>query len=174
MDAHSGDEEWKLLDVADLVVSFDLEEFDVSGNMFKGLLPYLEELGLSLKEHLDALNSILMDLKNAEVKIKDEDAVLFLLCRCLLRLKVLLAYLLSVKTLSIWKMLDLVCIQESFINKRQIGHQKIYCPKLKEKGLVAATTKDDSCYSGSECLSHIIINGDFPSVVKKANSQALE
>nr|GEU32878.1 DNA helicase [Tanacetum cinerariifolium] len=33
----------------------------------------------SLKEHLDALNSILMDLKNVEVKIEDEDAALVLL-----------------------------------------------------------------------------------------------
>ncbi|GKA77551.1 hypothetical protein Tco_0784012 [Tanacetum coccineum] len=34
--------------------------------------------GSSLKEHLDALNSILMDLKNVEVKIEDEDAALVL------------------------------------------------------------------------------------------------
>ncbi|GKB69295.1 hypothetical protein Tco_0930707, partial [Tanacetum coccineum] len=33
----------------------------------------------SLKEHLDVLNSILMDLKNVEVKIEDEDAALVLL-----------------------------------------------------------------------------------------------
>ncbi|GJZ11970.1 retrovirus-related pol polyprotein from transposon TNT 1-94 [Tanacetum coccineum] len=35
--------------------------------------------GTSLKEHLDALNSILMDLKNVEVKIEDEDVALVLL-----------------------------------------------------------------------------------------------
>ncbi|GKG28481.1 hypothetical protein Tco_0406808, partial [Tanacetum coccineum] len=35
--------------------------------------------GSSLKEHLDTLNSILMDLKNVEVKIEDEDAALVLL-----------------------------------------------------------------------------------------------
>ncbi|GKC35508.1 hypothetical protein Tco_1047892 [Tanacetum coccineum] len=35
--------------------------------------------GSSLKEHIDALNSILMDLKNIEVKIEDEDATLVLL-----------------------------------------------------------------------------------------------
>ncbi|GKC63683.1 hypothetical protein Tco_1096281, partial [Tanacetum coccineum] len=35
--------------------------------------------GSSLKEHLDALKSILMDLKNVEVKIEDEDAALVLL-----------------------------------------------------------------------------------------------
>ncbi|GJX92940.1 retrovirus-related pol polyprotein from transposon TNT 1-94 [Tanacetum coccineum] len=35
--------------------------------------------GSSLKEHLDALNSILMDLKNVEVKIEDEDVALVLL-----------------------------------------------------------------------------------------------
>lgn len=75
--------------------------------------------GSSLKEHLDALNSILMDLKNVEVKIEHEDAALVLLVSYLLRLKVLLAHLLSVKTLSLWKMVDLVCIQESFVNKLQ-------------------------------------------------------
>ncbi|GJR80554.1 hypothetical protein Tco_0151339 [Tanacetum coccineum] len=35
--------------------------------------------GSILKDHLDALNSILMDLKNVEVKIDDEDATLILL-----------------------------------------------------------------------------------------------
>ncbi|GKB97749.1 transposable element [Tanacetum coccineum] len=35
--------------------------------------------GSALKDHLDALNSILMDLKNVEVKIDDEDAALILL-----------------------------------------------------------------------------------------------
>nr|GEZ14009.1 retrovirus-related Pol polyprotein from transposon TNT 1-94 [Tanacetum cinerariifolium] len=35
--------------------------------------------GSALKDHLDALNSILMDLKNVEVKIVDEDAALILL-----------------------------------------------------------------------------------------------
>ncbi|GJR51302.1 hypothetical protein Tco_1401823 [Tanacetum coccineum] len=35
--------------------------------------------GSSLKEYLDALNSLLMDLKNVEVKIEDEDAALVLL-----------------------------------------------------------------------------------------------
>ncbi|GJX75491.1 transposable element [Tanacetum coccineum] len=35
--------------------------------------------GSTLKDHLDALNSILMDLKNVDVKIDDEDAALILL-----------------------------------------------------------------------------------------------
>ncbi|GJU74030.1 retrovirus-related pol polyprotein from transposon TNT 1-94 [Tanacetum coccineum] len=35
--------------------------------------------GSALKDHLDALNSILMDLKNVEVKIDNEDAALILL-----------------------------------------------------------------------------------------------
>ena len=34
---------------------------------------------------------------------------------------------------------------------KETGHWKNDCPKLKEKALVAATTKNDSCYSGSEC-----------------------
>ena len=35
--------------------------------------------GMLLKDHLDELNSIFMDLKNVEVKIDDEDAILILL-----------------------------------------------------------------------------------------------
>ncbi|GKC08969.1 retrovirus-related pol polyprotein from transposon TNT 1-94 [Tanacetum coccineum] len=35
--------------------------------------------GSSLKDYLDALNSILMDLKNVELKIDDKDAALILL-----------------------------------------------------------------------------------------------
>ncbi|GKB50249.1 retrovirus-related pol polyprotein from transposon TNT 1-94 [Tanacetum coccineum] len=36
---------------------------------------------------------------------------------------------------------------------KETGHWKIDCPKLKEKlkALAAATTKDNSCYSGLEC-----------------------
>ncbi|GJT21706.1 hypothetical protein Tco_0891643 [Tanacetum coccineum] len=45
--------------------------------------------GSSLKEHLDALNSILMDLKNVEVKIEYEDASLVLLVSLPSPLKVL-------------------------------------------------------------------------------------
>ncbi|GJU31842.1 hypothetical protein Tco_1175431 [Tanacetum coccineum] len=34
---------------------------------------------------------------------------------------------------------------------KEIGDWKIDRPKLKEKALAAATAKEDSCYSGSEC-----------------------
>ncbi|GKD04077.1 hypothetical protein Tco_1179051 [Tanacetum coccineum] len=77
-------------------------------------------------EHLDALNSILMDLKNVEVKIEDEDAALVLL-------------------------VSLPHSFESFVSSFVVGYWKIDCPKLKKKAFVAATAKDDSCYSGSEC-----------------------
>jgi len=36
--------------------------------------------GRPLKEHLDELNTILMDLKNVDVKMEDEDSALILLC----------------------------------------------------------------------------------------------
>jgi hypothetical protein len=36
--------------------------------------------GASLKQHLDQLNAILMELRNVEVNIEDEDAALILLC----------------------------------------------------------------------------------------------
>ena len=35
--------------------------------------------GMSLREHLDQLNSILLDLHNIDIKIDDEDAALILL-----------------------------------------------------------------------------------------------
>lgn len=35
--------------------------------------------GISLKDHLDQLNTILMELRNIDVKIEDEDAALLLL-----------------------------------------------------------------------------------------------
>ncbi|GJW70218.1 hypothetical protein Tco_0127135 [Tanacetum coccineum] len=75
--------------------------------------------GSYFKEHLDALNSILMDLKIVEVKIEDEDASLVLLVSLQLSFESLLVHLLSVKKLSLWKMLDRVCIQESFVNKHR-------------------------------------------------------
>lgn len=35
--------------------------------------------GMSLKEHLDELNSILLELRDIDVKIEDEDATMVLL-----------------------------------------------------------------------------------------------
>lgn len=40
--------------------------------------------GTSLKECLDDLNTTLMDLKNIDIKVDDEDAALTLLCSLLL------------------------------------------------------------------------------------------
>ncbi|GJW69260.1 retrovirus-related pol polyprotein from transposon TNT 1-94 [Tanacetum coccineum] len=52
---------------------------------------------------------------------------------------------------------------------KDTSHWKIDCPKFKEKGLVAATAKDDSCYSGSVCFSTLTplpgLNvGDLPPI----------
>ncbi|GKA88457.1 retrovirus-related pol polyprotein from transposon TNT 1-94 [Tanacetum coccineum] len=157
--------------------------------------------GTSLKEHLDALNSILMDLKNVEVKIEDEDAALVLL------VSLPPSFESFVSSFVVGK--DTITLEDvrSSLHSRELrqqasgsgyesqsmglsttsrdkgryrfekgkdkggaslssrgpnprdicnycketGHWKIDCPKLKEKGLVAATAKDDSCYSGSEC-----------------------
>ena len=157
--------------------------------------------GSSLKEHLDALNSILMDLKNVEVKIEDEDAALVLL------VSLPPSFESFVSSFVVGK--DTITLEDvrSSLHSRELrqqasgsgyesqsmglsttsrdrgryrfekgkdkggassssrgpnprdicnycketGHWKIDCPKLKEKILVAATAKDESCYSGSEC-----------------------
>nr|GEW27961.1 retrovirus-related Pol polyprotein from transposon TNT 1-94 [Tanacetum cinerariifolium] len=123
--------------------------------------------GSSLKEYLDDFNSILMDLKNVEVKIEDEDAALVLLVSLPHSFESFVSSLLSVKTLSLWRRLDLVCIQKSFVNKRRVvvmslnpwisrDRGRYRFKKGKDKGGAssssrASTAKDDSCYSGSEC-----------------------
>ena len=45
--------------------------------------------GTPIKEHLDELNKILMDLKNIDVRVDEEDQALILLCSYLLPLKIL-------------------------------------------------------------------------------------
>ncbi|GKD59611.1 retrovirus-related pol polyprotein from transposon TNT 1-94 [Tanacetum coccineum] len=132
--------------------------------------------GSSLKEHLDALNSILMDLKNVEVKIEDEDAALALLVSLPpseLRQQAsgsgghesqstaLLTTSRDRGRYRFEKGKDHGGASSSSRgpNPRDIcnycketGHWKIDFPKLKEKDLVvAASAKDNSCYSGSEC-----------------------
>ncbi|GJZ54720.1 retrovirus-related pol polyprotein from transposon TNT 1-94 [Tanacetum coccineum] len=130
--------------------------------------------GSSLKEHLDALNSILMDLKNVEVKIEDEDAALALLVSLPpseLRQQAsgsgYESQSMGLSTTSrdrgryrFEKGKDKggASLSSQGPNPRDIcnyckktGHWKNDCPKLKEKALVTTTAKDDSCYSGSEC-----------------------
>ncbi|GJS77777.1 retrovirus-related pol polyprotein from transposon TNT 1-94 [Tanacetum coccineum] len=133
--------------------------------------------GSSLKEHLDALNSILMDLKNVEVKIEYEDAALVLLVSLLHSFESFVSSFvvgsgyesqsMGLSTTSrdrgryrFEKDKDKCGASSSSRgpNPRDIcnycketGHWKIDCPKLKKKAFVAATAKDDSCYSGSEC-----------------------
>nr|GEZ06787.1 retrovirus-related Pol polyprotein from transposon TNT 1-94 [Tanacetum cinerariifolium] len=91
--------------------------------------------GSLLKENLDALNSILMDLQNVQVKIKDEDAALVLL-------------------------VSLPPSFESFVSSFvfETDHWKIDCLKFKEKALVATTARDNSCYSGFSFTVEIVMN----------------
>nr|GEW46306.1 retrovirus-related Pol polyprotein from transposon TNT 1-94 [Tanacetum cinerariifolium] len=155
--------------------------------------------GSSLKEHIDSLNSILMDLKNVEVKIEDEDATLvFDLSLSLAFESIVNSFVIGKDTITLEDVRSSLHLRElrqqasgsgydsqSMVllttsldrgryqfekdkggalsssrgpNPRDIckyckesGHWKIDYPKLKEKGLVAATAKDDSCYSGLEC-----------------------
>ncbi|GJW19975.1 retrovirus-related pol polyprotein from transposon TNT 1-94 [Tanacetum coccineum] len=157
--------------------------------------------GSSFKEHLDALNSILMDLKNVEVKIEDEDATLILLVSLPPSFESFVSsFVVGKDTITLEDVRSSLHSRElrqqasgsgyesqsmglsttsrdrgryrfekgknkggassssQGPNPRDIcnycketGHWKIDCPKLKEKTLVTATSKDDSCYSGSEC-----------------------
>ncbi|GKB23384.1 RNA-directed DNA polymerase, eukaryota [Tanacetum coccineum] len=115
--------------------------------------------GSALKNHLDALNSILMDLKNAEVKIDDEDDALILL--------VLLPPSFKNFMISFVVGKDIITLENvrSSLHSRELRHQasgtsesqpvglsghdreechwKFNCPKLNEKGQVAAVAKDD-------------------------------
>ncbi|GJW99619.1 retrovirus-related pol polyprotein from transposon TNT 1-94 [Tanacetum coccineum] len=115
--------------------------------------------GLSLKGPLDALNSILMDLKNVEVKIEDEDATLVLLVSLPPSFESFVSSFVVGVDIDLKKIKDKCGASSSSRgpNPRDIcnycketGHWKIDCPKLKEKlkALAAATTKDNSCYSG--------------------------
>ncbi|GJW36494.1 hypothetical protein Tco_0059414 [Tanacetum coccineum] len=133
--------------------------------------------GSSLKENLDALNSILMDLKNVEVNIEDEDAALVLLVSLPPSFESFVSsFVVGKDTITLEDVRSSLHSRElrqqasgsggyesqpmgllttsrdrgRYRFEREIGHWKIDCPKLKEKlkDLVAATTKDNS---GSEC-----------------------
>ncbi|GJX95918.1 retrovirus-related pol polyprotein from transposon TNT 1-94 [Tanacetum coccineum] len=173
--------------------------------------------GSALKDHLDALNSILMDLKNVEVKIDDEDAALILL------VSLPPSFENFVNSFVVGK--DTITLEDvrSSLHSRELrhqasgtlesqavglsvtdqdrgrhqtqkgkgkgrykdrsksrprgsnprdtcnyckeeGHWKFNCPKLKEKGQVAAVAKDDSgserdavVFWGREVISELII-----------------
>nr|GEY18995.1 hypothetical protein [Tanacetum cinerariifolium] len=89
--------------------------------------------GSTLKDHLDVLNLILMDLKNVEVKIDDEDAALILLVSLPPSFENFVNSFVNIN-LSTYQLR--VRIGE--------GHWNVNCPKLKEKGQVATFARDDS------------------------------
>ena len=153
--------------------------------------------GSALKDHLDALNSILMDLKNVDVKIDDEDAALILLVSLPPSFESFVSsFVVGKDTITLEDVRSALHSRElrhqasetlesqpvglsitsrdrgryrfekgkdkggassssRGPNPRDIcnyckeeGHWKYNCPKLKEKGQVAAVAKD---YSSSEC-----------------------
>ncbi|GJW73842.1 ribonuclease H-like domain-containing protein [Tanacetum coccineum] len=83
--------------------------------------------GSALKDHLDALNSILMDLKNVEVKIGDEDAALILLVSLPPSFENFINSFVVGKDTIVLKMFDPVCIPESFVIKhREVQNLNLY------------------------------------------------
>ncbi|GJU08707.1 hypothetical protein Tco_1125137 [Tanacetum coccineum] len=89
--------------------------------------------GPTLKDHLDALNSILMDLKNVEVMIDDENAALILL------VSLPPSFENFVNSFVVEK--DTITLEDV---RSKEGHWKFNYPKVKEKGHVAVVAKDDS------------------------------
>ncbi|GJR18072.1 retrovirus-related pol polyprotein from transposon TNT 1-94 [Tanacetum coccineum] len=98
---------------------------------------------LALKDHLDALNSILTDLKNVEVKIDDEDVTLIFLVSLPPSFENFELQKLNPPAYRFRIGVDI----EHKKAKEKKGHWKFNCPRLKEKGQVAVVAKDDS---GSE------------------------
>jgi len=63
--------------------------------------------GTPLREHLDQLNTILLDLRNIDEKVSDEDAALILLFLCLCHMRTLCSLSSLGKKLCHWKRLGL-------------------------------------------------------------------
>ncbi|GJW07978.1 retrovirus-related pol polyprotein from transposon TNT 1-94 [Tanacetum coccineum] len=132
--------------------------------------------GSTLKDHLDALNSIMMDLKHVEVKIDDEDVALILLVTLPPSFENFLRHQASGTSNAQPVGLSVMGHDRGrhrtqkgegkYINKdrsklrprgsnprdtckycKEEGHWKFNFPKLKEKGQVTVVAKDDS---GSE------------------------
>ncbi|GJV59270.1 transposable element [Tanacetum coccineum] len=177
--------------------------------------------GSALKDHLDALNSILMDLKNVEVKIDDEDAALILLVSLPPSFENFVnSFVVGKDTITLEDVRSNLHSQElrhqasgtsesqpvgglsamsqatsqdrgrhrtqkgkgkgryKYRSKsrprgsnprdtcnycKEEGHWKFNCPKLKEKGQVAAIAKDD-CGSERDVFDggHVIMGNDSP------------
>ncbi|GJX46602.1 hypothetical protein Tco_0271792 [Tanacetum coccineum] len=146
--------------------------------------------GSALKDHLDALNSILMDLKNVEVKIDDEDAALINLVSLPPSFENFMnSFVVGKNTITLEDVRSSLHSRElrhqasgtlesqpvglsATGQDREEGHWKVNCPKLKEKGLVAAVAKDDSGSERGVVLSvvdykefdggHVFMGNDSP------------
>ncbi|GKE86359.1 hypothetical protein Tco_1560101 [Tanacetum coccineum] len=94
-------------------------------------------------DHLDALNSILTDLKNVEVKIDDEDVTLIFLVSLPPSFENFELQKLNPPAYRFRIGVDI----EHKKAKEKKGHWKFNYHRLKEKGQVAVVAKDDS---GSE------------------------
>ncbi|GJU69287.1 retrovirus-related pol polyprotein from transposon TNT 1-94 [Tanacetum coccineum] len=140
--------------------------------------------GSALKDHLDALNSILMDLKNVEVKIDNEDVALILLVSLPPSFESFMnSFVVGKDTITLEDVRS--CILENFVIKHrelqnlnlsayqlqvriQEGHWKVNCPKLK----VAVVAKDNSGSKRDVVLSvvdykefdsgHVLMGNDSP------------
>ncbi|GJT43737.1 retrovirus-related pol polyprotein from transposon TNT 1-94 [Tanacetum coccineum] len=137
--------------------------------------------GSALKDHLDALNSILMDLKNVEVKIDDKYAALILLLSLPLSFENFMnSFVVRKDTITLEDVRSILHSQElrhqasrtsesqpvglsATGQDREEGHWKFSCPKLKEKGQVTTVAKDDSGLERDVFDSgHVFMGNDSP------------
>ncbi|GJY08330.1 retrovirus-related pol polyprotein from transposon TNT 1-94 [Tanacetum coccineum] len=137
--------------------------------------------GSALKDHLDALNSIWMYLKNVEVKNDDEDAALILLVSLPPSFENFVnSFVVGKDTITLEDVRSTTKAKEkvkelrnlNFVIKIGEGHWKVNCHKLKEKGQIAAVAKDDSGSERDAVLSvvdykefdggHVFMGNDSP------------
>ncbi|GJV72506.1 hypothetical protein Tco_1492501 [Tanacetum coccineum] len=125
--------------------------------------------GSTLKDHLDHLNSILIVLKNVEVKIDDEYAALIhLVSLHPLFENFMNSFIIGKDTFTLEDVRSSLHSRELRhqasgtlesqpvgLSVTEEGHWKFNCPKLKEKGQVPAVAKDD-CSSEHDVVLSVV------------------
>ncbi|KAG6397474.1 hypothetical protein SASPL_143641 [Salvia splendens] len=90
--------------------------------------------GMPLRDHLENLNKILLDLRNVDVKVEDEDAALILLVSLPQSYENFVeSFMTGKETLSLEDVRSALHIREDRQQATKPGHWKIDCPQIKKK-----------------------------------------